>query len=350
MEARALQGWPGRVRTLGASLLLCVVAGAAGAQAEPRCLDTARVCLDVREDAHSISFYVSNQEAGPFSARVLVSERSNLVARTPLPFRAVVAAGEEKLVGVLEIQDPAQNNRYVLHWNAASGDVLARHDASVRYRMPFGGDEPRRVSQGVAGRDSHRGRASYSIDFAMPWGSPVVAARAGRVVAVVDGHASGGVRKLRYDQSNRVDVLHADGTLATYAHLRQDIPVQVGRELGAGDPIGFSGDSGEVGGPHLHFMVWKREADLSWSSLPVRFGDGSPAGFVPAVGVAYAPGCASGDPSCAESARPARAAEPLPARRDEPRARIVKLADGSCMCPNGAIIRVELACEQVCGR
>ena len=98
-------------------------------------------------------------------------------------------------------------------------------------------------------------------------------------------------------------------------------------------------------------MVWKREADLSWSSLPVRFGDATPEGFVPALGVAYAPGCASDDWSCAgNTERAAAIAPPAPARQGEPRARSLKLADGSCLCPNGAIIRVELTCEQVCGR
>jgi murein DD-endopeptidase MepM/ murein hydrolase activator NlpD len=337
-------------RRRGAAWLLLygLVVGAWPGHAEPRCLDTAQVCLDVREERTAISFFVSNQEAAPVSARVLVMERHNLAPRTPLPFRAVVAPGEEKLVGVLDIPEPAKGTRYALRWSAAAGDVLARHDASVRYHMPFGGKEPRLLSQGVGGSTSHRGRASHSYDFAMPWGTPVLAARGGRVVRVVDEHATGGLRRLLYDQANRVELLHDDGTLATYAHLRQGAVVQVGQQVSAGERIGFSGDTGYSSGPHLHFMVWKREPDLSWSSLPVRFDDGTPEGFQPEAGLAYAPTCGSTGAGCAPGALLPVAG--VPARRDEPRAPVVRRDDGACVCPNGAVIHVELACELVCGR
>jgi len=337
------------VRPAAWLLLHGLLLGAWPGAAEPRCLDTARVCLDVREEATSLSFFVSNQEAAPFSARVLVSERHNLAPRTPLPFRAVIAPGEERLVGVLDVPDPAKGHRYAVSWSAATGDAQARHDGSVRYRMPFGGKEPRLLSQGVGGRTSHRGRASHSYDFAMPWGTPVLAARSGRVVRVVDAHATGGLRKVLYDQANQVELLHDDGTLATYAHLRQGAVVRVGQDVRAGERIGFSGDTGYSSGPHLHFMVWKREPDLSWSSLPVRFDDGTPEGLQPEAGLAYAPTCGPGGAGCLPGEIPALA-ESSPARRDESRAKAVRREDGACMCPNGAVIHVELACEQVCGR
>ncbi len=350
MDARPLSSRRNGNRPAAAWLFLhALVIGAWPGHAEPRCLDTAQVCLEVREERTAISFVVSNHETAPFSARVLVTERHNLAPRTPLPFRAVISSGEEKLVGVLDIADPAKGTRYAVRWSAAAGDALARHDASVRYRMPFGGKEPRLLSQGVGGRTSHRGRASHAFDFALPWGTPVLAARGGRVVSVVDAHATGGLRKLLHDQANRVEVLHADGSLATYAHLRQGATAHVGQEVSAGDRIGFSGDTGYSSGPHLHFMVWKREPDLSWSSLPVRFDDGTPQGFLPEVGLAYAPSCGPGGAGCSPEELPP-VAETLPARRDEPRARVVQRADGACVCPNGAVIHVDLACELVCGR
>jgi murein DD-endopeptidase MepM/ murein hydrolase activator NlpD len=169
------------------------------------------------------------------------------------------------------------------------------------------------------------------------------------VVRVVDGHTQSGLRADLYDQANLVEVLHADGTLATYAHLRRGAQVEVGQQVATGERIGFSGDSGYAGGPHLHFMVWKREADLSATGVPVRFHDGSAQGFVPRVGAAYAPACQPSGQGCAPDERPP-AAEALPARRDEPRPRAQRRADGACACANGALIHVDLPCDQVCAR
>jgi murein DD-endopeptidase MepM/ murein hydrolase activator NlpD len=329
-------------------LLAGLVAAADSARAEPRCLDAARVCLDVREERAAISFVVTNREAAPFSVRVLVTERHNLTPRTPLPFRAVIAAGEERTIGNLDVVDPGRGTRYEVRWDAALGDALARHAAETRYRMPFGGREPRVLSQGEGGAASHRGRARHSFDFAMPWGTPVLAAREGVVVRVVDAHATGGLRKRLFDQANQVELLHDDGTLATYAHLRQGAVVQVGQTVRAGERIGFSGDTGYSSGPHLHFMVWKREPDLSWASLPIRFDDGSAQGLLPQPGLAYAPTCPPGGPACIEDALPAAPAPPAERGR-APRAKGLRRQDGACVCPNGAVIHVELACELVCG-
>jgi murein DD-endopeptidase MepM/ murein hydrolase activator NlpD len=329
-------------------LLAGLIAASHAARAEPRCLDTAKVCLEARETPAGVSFVVANHEAAPYSARIVITERENLEPRSPLPFRAVLEPGEERPLGLLAVRDAAKPTRYAMRWSAALGVSTARHDASVRYRMPFGGGEARRLSQGDGGA-SHRGPAIHSLDFEMPWGTPVLAARGGRVVTVVDGLSAGGLRRDLYDQANRVEILHVDGTLATYAHLRQGAAVKVGQQVATGDLLGYSGDTGYSSGPHLHFMVWKREADLSWTSLPVRFFDGTPQGMVPAQGVAYAPACASTGAGCAPGETPP-APEPVPAKRADAGARGLRRTDGACVCGNGAVIYVDLPCEQVCAR
>jgi murein DD-endopeptidase MepM/ murein hydrolase activator NlpD len=165
--------------------LTALTALAAPAFAEPLCLDDAQVCLEAQDEGARIRFVAVNREPAPYSLRVMPGERSNLDPVTPLPFRAVLEPGEERAVGELRVRDAKQPTRYELRWNAAPGDLRARHDDTVRYRMPFGGREPRGLAR--AGRG-----AAAGFEFAMPWGTPVLAARPGRVVGLADAHGVDG--------------------------------------------------------------------------------------------------------------------------------------------------------------
>lgn len=93
----------------------------------------------------------------------------------------------------------------------------------------------------------------YAVDFRMPIGTGVHAARAGVVVAVEesfsdDDHAD-------YHE-NWVMVEHADATVGRYIHLTTDgALVEVGDTVRQGERIGLSGNSGASSRPHLHFDV-----------------------------------------------------------------------------------------------
>jgi murein DD-endopeptidase MepM/ murein hydrolase activator NlpD len=84
------------------------------------------------------------------------------------------------------------------------------------------------------------------VDFGVPVGTPVAAARAGRVTFA---GASG-------TYGLRVDIDHGGGVTTRYAHLNR-INVRLGETVRAGQNIGASGNTGQSTGPHLHFEVRK---------------------------------------------------------------------------------------------
>lgn len=84
----------------------------------------------------------------------------------------------------------------------------------------------------------HTGR-----DYRAPVGTPVVATATGRIVKVHPGN----------DGSYGKHVLiETDGVRHLYAHLAT-ILVEAGEDVKAGEQIAASGNTGNTGGPHLHY-------------------------------------------------------------------------------------------------
>ena len=137
------------------------------------------------------------------------------------------------------------------------------------YQLPWESGRAYLVTQGNLGSYSHKDL--YALDFDMPQGTAVHAARAGRVSFVKEDSDKGGADEKYMPDANLIVVDHGDGSQATYAHLRKDgAEVQVGEYVFAGDVIGTSGATGFAQAPHLHFEVHKEG-----KSTEVRFADSS---------------------------------------------------------------------------
>jgi murein DD-endopeptidase MepM/ murein hydrolase activator NlpD len=95
-------------------------------------------------------------------------------------------------------------------------------------------------------------RFHAGVDFPAPKGAAVGAARSGRVDFAGWGGNGWG---------NMVVIVHGSGVRTLYAHLSR-IAVKVGQSARAGSTIGFVGASGKATGPHLHFEVIVRGANV----------------------------------------------------------------------------------------
>ena len=94
-------------------------------------------------------------------------------------------------------------------------------------------------------------RMHTGVDLAAPQGTPVLAAKAGRVALV---QSLGGY-------GNTVLLDHGDGVETLYAHLQQAL-VREGDWIGQGAQLGTVGTTGAATGPHLHFELRNRAQAL----------------------------------------------------------------------------------------
>jgi murein DD-endopeptidase MepM/ murein hydrolase activator NlpD len=111
----------------------------------------------------------------------------------------------------------------------------------------------RPVTAAVGDRYGPRGvRFHAGLDFVSSHGAPVRAGRSGRVVfAGYDGSGFG----------NLLVIDHGGGIRTRYAHL-SSFAVRTGQWVGSGAFVGRVGSTGLATGPHLHFEVTVRGANV----------------------------------------------------------------------------------------
>jgi murein DD-endopeptidase MepM/ murein hydrolase activator NlpD len=87
------------------------------------------------------------------------------------------------------------------------------------------------------------------IDIVAPYGAPVRAAGAGRVVYVGWNYADGA------DPAWIVIIAHSSQLTTWYAHMQPRYPVRAGDVVSQGQVIGYEGNTGHSTGAHLHWAV-----------------------------------------------------------------------------------------------
>jgi len=121
------------------------------------------------------------------------------------------------------------------------------------YDLPFKKGMKYRVDQGYGGLFSHRHVAA--LDFDMPPGTPVFAAREGIIYNYKDDSDEGGPFSNYKNKANYIIIKHDDGSFGCYWHLQKNGVLVKHGYVSKGQQIGFSGATGLVLRPHLHFSV-----------------------------------------------------------------------------------------------
>ncbi len=150
------------------------------------------------------------------------------------------------------------------------GDVtIDSYDSNYKYSLPFDKGKEFQLQQGYFGKYTHQNERS--LDIEMPIGTNVCAARKGIIIKQVDGNNSYCSKPSCTNFNNYIDILHDDGTIANYSHLKyKSCKFKVGDSVNEGDFIAESDQTGYTSGPHLHFVVYL-PAFENRKSLPTLF-------------------------------------------------------------------------------
>lgn len=236
-----------------------------------------------------------NDGPAPITVHVTLSGE-NYASDRVWPATIVVPAHSALLLGRVFAADQAGAGfSFLFRYSHHFGRVDAVHDPEAVYRLPYAEGQAYAVTQAYGGKlSSHNNRENlYAVDFAMPRGTPIVAARAGVVIDATFRHQEGGYDVRFLDKANTVAIAHDDGTVAEYAHLSPgEQVVTPGQRVAAGDLIGHSGNTGYSSGPHLHFIVSKpgvSGSKVTRQSVPVVFyANDPPVRFSAQTGVTFA--------------------------------------------------------------
>jgi Peptidase family M23 len=123
---------------------------------------------------------------------------------------------------------------------------------------------------------THVGDSSTNASY-LNYGQPVLAVGAGTVVAAVDRHPDQipnhkVLVPFEATPGNHVIVKLRTGVFAAYAHLKPgSVQVRRGDRVRAGQVLAELGNSGNTGGPHLHFQLMNRPSFLAADGLPFVF-------------------------------------------------------------------------------
>ncbi len=229
------------------------------------------VKVTTRREGAVTHFYVENTE---FCEITMTFEMAlvNLKGEAPFPRTLTFPARRVTEAFSLSPLKAGQPWEYSYTNFFKLGSNCVRHNEASVYLLPYAPGAEYKVTQGFNGSFSHTGANQYAIDWKMPEGTPVRAARGGAVVRVKDDSNTGG-SSMKYDPCNNyVLIRHDNGTLGHYCHLQKGgCVVKPGQTVAAGQIIARSGNTGFSSGPHLHFCVYRTKDGRQRESIPIKF-------------------------------------------------------------------------------
>ncbi|MEO8000895.1 MAG: M23 family metallopeptidase [Arenimonas sp.] len=228
--------------------------------------------IEFETNSGVVYVYVNNRMAGPMQVQLSAgSSARNMDAWPSLPVSYVLEPKQRKLLTRLQAIDNNHSMTRDLQSLGIPGDPHAIPD-DIAYSLPLDENSHWELGQEFNGEFSHHDEQNrYAVDFIVPIGTPVLAARSGVVMETIGNYNGGGQNaKLYASRANFIRILHDDGSMALYAHLKENgILVNAGQRVGLGEVIGYSGNTGFSSGPHLHFAL-QINTGLRLVSIPFR--------------------------------------------------------------------------------
>ncbi|WP_055444316.1 M23 family metallopeptidase [Lacinutrix himadriensis] len=201
-------------------------------------------------------FYADNNENCVVSIKIKL-QLENLHSSTGVE-KIFVLPANAKQIELTTLTKIDKNKKYKVSgstWYNYGNHFQKKYDTEFAYSLPYLKGESYCLYQGYNGSFSHQNKKQ--LDFTMPIGTKIVAARKGVVIKVVDKFNRHCGTEDCEKFNNLIYIFHEDGTIAEYVHIkRQGAKVRVGEQVKRGQIIAESGNVGWSTGPHLHFSVF----------------------------------------------------------------------------------------------
>lgn len=240
---------------------------------------------DLQIDRHGSSsdVYVNNRLAGPVEIELSLRDAKNVESDPALPLRQVLGANQRSMVSRIGAGRVDQPSSFMVGLSAIPGDPHSIPQ-DVSYALPVDENSGWELGQIFHGGFSHTDEQNlYAVDIIVDEGTSILAARGGIVMQVESGFDRAGLNKETFaERANLIRILHDDGSMAIYAHLRENgAMVRVGQKVSIGQVIGYSGNTGYSSGPHLHFCL---QINSGGRLVSIPFRMVGPNGFLPLPG------------------------------------------------------------------
>lgn len=231
-------------------------------------------CQDIKityeNNPNGYTLFASNNEIYPISILLQLSLTNLNFSEAENKIIIIPANTANFKIGELSILNAGKSYNFSYKFKSAKGDVtIKNYDANYQYDLPFKTGNKFNVYQGYNGNFSHKNE--NALDFTMPEGTEILAAREGIVVEVVQSNTRNCNTEDCKKYNNYITIIHTDGSFANYAHIKYNgAKVKVGDSVKKSQLIALSGNVGYSSGPHLHFICYLAGFD-KWNSLKTVF-------------------------------------------------------------------------------
>lgn len=139
---------------------------------------------------------------------------------------------------------------------------------NAKYSIPFKGN----IIRVEAPAHKWERHLNFCIDFLLPKGTPILAARPGTVIACHDKYKRSYKSPKFSGRRNFIVIRHTNGENSVYVHLQhRSIRVKEGQKAMRGQVVALSGQVGFATHPHLHFGVYRGAYGKGGVSIKVPF-------------------------------------------------------------------------------
>jgi len=226
--------------------------------------------IDFYEIADGYVVVADNKEPAPVSVEINLDLNNMESTEGNNKIFVIPAQTSKHEITRLKIVDQSKNSNFHINSLSGLGDHTQTHyDYEYPYDLPYDSGDTYKVMQGYNGHLSHLHQ--HALDFNIPAGGRILAARGGVVVQVEDRNSKSCGQPSCNKFNNYVRIYHDDGTFAEYTHIqRGSSKVEKGDRVEQGDHIAASGNVGWATGTHLHFEVFLLNMDKK-VTVPTKF-------------------------------------------------------------------------------